>query len=170
MTHIKNIITVLALVFTANILFAQTEWTKKESETYTLSYPNDWNYKDDAGSGLVFTLMSPAADDKDDFSENINLIETAVPEGSNLDELKEPLIEQLKAVITDFKLVSMNKTAKGMEVVYTGSMGKYKLKWKQWYILKGDKAYILSFTAQTATYATYLPTAEKIIASFSPAK
>jgi hypothetical protein len=52
------------------------------------------------------------------------------------------------------------------KVIYTGDQGKYKLKFEQYYLIRNNKAYILTLTCEKEKFVNYTDDGESILNSF----
>ena len=55
---------------------------------------------------------------------------------------------------------------KAEKLTYSGSQGGFKLKWMQVYTIKNNRAYILTYTAQEASFNKYKEYAQKMFDTF----
>jgi hypothetical protein len=76
--------------------------------------------------------------------------------------------QQFKTMITNGKLISSKRIKEGQyhEIVATGTQGVMDLKFKQYYWVRGNRAYVLTFTALQTTYDAYEALAGKVMNTF----
>ena len=120
-------------------------------------------------SGVAF--VAPRENVSDIFQENVNIIvEDLSDQPMTLDEYTELSVQQLEQSVTDLNILDSSPFTltdiPGHKVVYTGKQGQYDLKWMQVWTVKNDKAYVISYTAETDTYSAFLGTAQEMIDSF----
>jgi len=73
-------------------------------------------------------------------------------------------------MITNGKLLESKRLSKNgsefQKVIYTGEEGIYKLKFEQYYLIKNDKAYVITLTCELDQFEAYKTIGEKILNSF----
>lgn len=131
-----------------------------------IEYPSDWQQQDNAFGSLVM-FYSPQSNGEDPFRENLNIIAASLG-GTELElyDYMNANIEQLENSLIDFEFFDVEEveinTIPGRKVTYTGTIEGNSLKWTQWYILKSDKAFVITYTGQDE-FDTYLKTAQDIV-------
>lgn len=143
-----------------------------ESPTHgiRIKYPKDWTMQE-GFMGTVVVFLSPKADASDVFQENLSVgVEDLSGVSITLDEYTELTIDQIEQFITDFNVVESGKTTlannSAYKIVYTGSQAQYSIKWMQIWTIKGYKAYLITYTAETNNYSDFLEIVEAMISSF----
>ncbi len=152
---------------------ALTGYKKYDNATEKLSfqYPDKWEMQEGFMGTLVF-VKSPQADSKDTFQENVNvMVQSLGGQKVTLAQFAEAAEQQITSMITEAEIVEPNSDTTladnaAKKIVYTGQQGQYNLKWQQIYFIKGDKAYVVTYTAQATDYEKYLPEVENILKSF----
>jgi PsbP-like protein len=147
------------------------DWQLLEKENYAISYPKDWDLDQSEQMGTKFFLFSKLSSDKDVFKDNINLIIQDL-KGQNIDfkkfvEISEGQIKTMfpNSNMEENKSILLNgKTFQ--KVIYTGDQGEYKLRFTQYYCVENDKAYVLTFSAETKEYNALKAVGESIMNSF----
>ncbi len=139
---------------------------------YTLNYPKKWVVDENSKAYLSFLLFAPVSDDPNSvFRINICLlIQDLTGKDMHLEgyvKLSESQIKTMipDAVIAESKTV-MNKDGEFHQIIYEGKQGSYLLKWKQYYFVKNNKAFVLTYTAEKSTYDRLLGEADIILNSF----
>lgn len=149
----------------------ETEWQTFSKETYSFEYPSNWELDSTSLMNTSAILFSPIASEQDQFRENVNLIVQDLT-GYNLDldgytELSEG---QVESMIANSKMLQSERikteTDEFHKVVYTGEQGIFKLTFVQYYWVKNDQAYVLTFTAETSQFDAYKEVGEQILNSF----
>ena len=74
---------------------------------------------------------------------------------------------QIRAMITDANIMTSERRKDFHEIVYTGTMGIFKLKFYQRYWVNDSIAYILTFTAEQDQYQNYQTIAQQTMDTFS---
>ncbi|BAZ69160.1 MAG: protein kinase [Pelatocladus maniniholoensis HA4357-MV3] len=157
-------------------------WSGKKQEKFLpyenseyqikIKYPETWQLqiKDINAGGVteLATIISPKQNDTDRFQEKIN-IEIEEFSGT-LAESKELFIDEIKNTLPDAQIINMSSTTlafkQANQIIYTGKNGDIELKNLQIWTLKGDKAYIITYTAAIDDYDEFINTANEMIHSF----
>ncbi len=158
-------------LFISCLLFAYfsnaQDWKKLSKAGYEITYPSSWELNESAGAAS-FILLSSQENGNDIFRENVNLVEQDLTGMNlNLEKYTEISLSQVKQLIQNSKLVSSNTVDNHQEVIYEGDQANYRLKFLQYYWVIGNKAYVLTFTAQTTNFDKYLETGKRIMNSFT---
>lgn len=123
---------------------------------FGMNPPGNWT-KDT--SGLMGTAVIFYAPNDDSLKENINIMSTELPSGTNLSGYAELVQNQLNSYLTDPTLISSGyMTANGMNAYgysYNYTQGSYILKAKQVLVEKNSKLLIITYTADMDDYDTY---------------
>jgi hypothetical protein len=167
-------ITFLCVFVNTSELFEKTnpnDWKEFQEKNYSIKYPEDWELDTSRQGGSIFFLLSKQTSEQDQFRENVNLIvQDLTGHNIDLDKYVQISEEQIKTLITNSNLLEskrINKDgAKIHQVVYTGDQGVFKLKYKQHYFIKDDKAYVLTLTCESDQFEQYISTGGKILNSF----
>jgi hypothetical protein len=146
------------------------DWEHFAATEYEISYPSVWQLDLSKNAGTTFILFGRSATEGK-FRENINLLVQDL-RGLNFDlnhyvALSE---QQIRTMVVDSKLIESkrNKTRddEHHEIIYEGVQGPFKPRWKQYYWMVQDKAFVLTFTGTQDTYDDFIKTADKILDSF----
>jgi serine/threonine-protein kinase len=132
-------------------------------------YPKGWSKKTETYEA-VFLFLSPREKTGDIFQENVNLVIRDVEETVPVEEYDEVVLKELEKSIHNFKILSKRTVQidekKARELIYTGSFGKYRLKWHQLYLIHDKKVYVLTYTAEQNAYDKFLKEAKRVFDSF----
>lgn len=136
---------------------------------FSLQYPSSWTAQE-GFMGTTFLTKSALENENDLFQENINIvIEDLTGLDFTLKKYTELSYAQLENVISDYSIISNEKTlfanTDAETIIFSGTQGKFKLKWLQVYLLYNDKAYIITYTAEETKFVKYLPFIISIITS-----
>jgi hypothetical protein len=173
--HILSTLLLLSCLFAmqAQNGNSEVEATLKtfEKDGYFIQYPAEWEMNETGMMGTSFIIMSKQASDSDMFRENVNLlIQDLTGMGITLDQFVEISTEQVKTVVEKGNLLESERLHKGAleyhKMVYTAESGDFELKFLQYYFILNDKAFILTFTAETTTYEAYKSAGERVLNSF----
>lgn len=144
-----------------------------ESIPFTTYYPSDWETKVKTGNRVFFT--SPADNDDDNFSENVNI---GSKEGKGFTntfmnpQMGSSILESLKTSFTDFKLEKKShykfNGCSAMDVSYTVIMSEVlpgqPIKIRQIMFGKNGVLWTLTFTSKAGD-KTWDAAADKIMKS-----
>lgn len=136
---------------------------------YKLKYPDKWT-KQAMPNGIAF--LSPKENEKDMFQENVNMIlQDLSQQPMNLEQYTELSKKQITENFGASALVSMKATTlagqEAKELVYNMNYQGRKLKLKQYWFIKGNTAYLFTYTAEPSQYDKYEKTATELIRSFT---
>jgi eukaryotic-like serine/threonine-protein kinase len=136
----------------------------------TIKYPQSWERRDidNPITGEVVAFVSAKQTEADKFQEKLTIS-----------------VEDFSGTLQDFSDTSTNDITKHLikadiqkprettlanksayQLIYTGQDGENNLKSMQLFTLKGDKAYIVTYTAAIDNYNDFIQTAETMIKSF----
>ncbi len=147
----------------------QTVWKTHKTPKYQIQYPENWTLEQ-GKQNAEFFLMTALESNSDIFKENINLMIQDV-KGMNmtLDSYTQISENQIKTNLKNGKILESTRVKNGRsyhKIIYQGEANGYQLKWLQYYWVIQDKAYVLTFTAETSSYNQYIATVLKIFESF----
>jgi serine/threonine-protein kinase len=156
------------LVF--SLVFFQTpDWKSLDEAEFKVKYPGDWELNQTGIAGTKFILFMPSAQPVT-FRDNINLIIQDL-KGRNMDlkQFAELSKSQVKQFITNANVMTSETSADGQKhkIVYSGSQGQMNLKWQQYYWVKNEKAYILTFTTDQNSFDKRIAAASQVMDSFA---
>lgn len=137
--------------------------------TYSIRYPADWLVEPGADS-KQFTLKAPADSGLiDNFVENLNMVINDIT-GYDAKQYAAFSKGYLPQKIKQFVVLENKKgNIAGRDswyLVFKGVQFGKKLQWKQYYIVKGNKAHILTFTCEASRYKQYIKTVDAMIMSY----
>lgn len=140
----------------------------------TLKYPPNWKKKERAdiwGKQVIF--VPQPKNDSDTSTENVSVtIEVEVLQQlQTLDEYTELYVKDTikPQEVEDFQKNKYElSTSDAYKIIFTKADEPSKsTKNMRILTIQNNKAYIISYTAETSKYSNYLPTAKKIIDSFN---
>jgi hypothetical protein len=146
-----------------------SDWKTIDQPDYSLTYPARWTLDKGGQMGTKFILFTGQS--KSGFSDNLNLIiEDLGSAGFDLERYASLSEGQIRKMIANVEDIDSKRQKSGdkefQEVIFKGDQGTLHLKWRQRYYLKGDKAYVLTFTSSQATYDQYTQLCQKLFDSF----
>lgn len=126
----------------------------------SISIPTGWlaQYTDNA---TTFILYSPMEQD-DTFQENANLVLEKLPQKYSVKAYLKAAQDNIRAVYGDFALVEEG----GNYHIISGSYNDTMLMQIQYVAIKNDTAYILTFTSNPESFASYIDTFKSIQKTF----
>ena len=137
---------------------------------FRVSYPQTWskqNRDDFIATGIVF--LSPLENDSDSFKERVSVLVEDLPSEQSLSEYTEQSVAEIKQLSDpniDAAIPITLGTDEGRQIVYQGEENGSPVQRMQSWSLKGNRAYIITYTAKPDDYDTYLPMVDEIIESF----
>jgi len=150
---------------------AGNDWKTLDLPQYSIQYPASWKPDLSKEMGSSFILFSPLASPKDNFSENVNLlIQDLKGQNINLAKYTEISEKQIRTLGTNSSIVESKKIKKGNDeyqrIIYNNDQGGFHLKFIQYYFLRAEKTYVLTFTAEQTTFDVFREVGEKILTTF----
>ncbi|GEM_PF-1655869 len=141
------------------------------NQGFTVRYPYNWepvtqNYMNREINGF----LAPMDDQNDFFRENMNVVIETFQSQILLENYFQWNLEQLKKMSDIQFLENYNGTISGLPgkiLVYTLSQNGKKLTFSQAYIVHGNKACVLTFTAESDKYPKYQPIFQQMLSRFS---
>jgi serine/threonine-protein kinase len=163
----KNIFIILITFFLSTNLYSQIE--VYETDVYSIEYPANWKLNTSV-QGAIFAVTSPLVTKEDKFSENVNLIIQDLS-GMNIDLDKYVSLSKKQLLLIPKGEVSESKRMKNgnyeyHKIVFKGFLENRNLKGKQIYIIRNEKAYVLTYTGIGDDYKRYVKYANEILNSF----
>lgn len=169
---------IIAAVIGAFIAFWRPFANQQEWETYVnsnlnikIQYPLDWQRQDLPYPGLtqeVVTFLSQQAANQGNFQENITI--SVIDYSGTLSDSKDTFINEIKKGITGANVIESGSSTlanrPAIQVIYTGNDANHELKNLKIWTLSGDKAYVITYTADAKDYNRFLSIANSMIKSF----
>jgi hypothetical protein len=137
-------------------------------------YPANWDKQENTSSSNENSTLIDLVAFSPPFKNNSDIVGKLIVQVDNLSDIKPITLERyandtVGDLRQDFKVSESNATLAGSpayKVEYTGLEASVDLKAMMVMALKGDRAYIISYTAEPEKYSYYLPTVQKMIDSF----
>lgn len=172
---IKGLMFYLLISFFVISCSQDVDWKKYDGINFSISSPKDWERTKTANND-TFVFKTKKESSSDTFQENFNVIIQDLGTGMSLKDYSELTYNQVKQAIgeksiLDFKDASLsNQLAKEMSYVIPKNPSAQQyidLKvWQKW-IIKDNKAYILTYTAEKGKFDNYKSIAEKMFGFFN---
>lgn len=161
----------LFLLFLPFFSLAQTDSIKVlENEIYSMSYPAEWNIKDGCTTDQC-TINSERDTllDYDTYIESINITVNNLSSASyTAEKYANFSIGYLPKVVQRFKLLNKKKLGtKSYRIVYKGYKNAIAQTWMQYYHVKNQKVYIITFSGETRKHEIYRPLIEPYLDTFT---
>jgi serine/threonine-protein kinase len=136
---------------------------------YSIEFPPEWEVmKGVMGTDVI--ALSPTKDPEDLFRENVNVIYAQLESPITREEYYSLNLRSLAQLLVDFDLEKSEDVKFGdveaKKIIFTHTMGVVNAKVLQYLILDGDKAYVMTFTADPLDFDKILPTFEQVANSF----
>lgn len=142
---------------------------------YKIKYPETWRVDSSGQMGTELIFYSPLDGDDDKFSENVNFLIQDL-KGRNIDlnkykEITDGELADLKgdSKVIESKIISKNNTSL-YRLSYEMTQDGRQLKFISICYIKGEKAYLLTFTSIVSTFARFEASGEAILNSFELTK
>ena len=158
----------LIILFSFNLILQQDfQEFKSEKYGFSLKYPVGWEIQD-VGKGEAF--VRPSENSAEEFRENVNILIQDIGKFT-LDQYAERTYKSTVKTFGEKSIISFNKDyyllgQKSNEFVFYMDIQGYKLKVKQYWFVKNQKAYLFTYTADVKKYIKYEEIAKRIIDSF----
>lgn len=170
---IKSIV-LLSMLIASTLSFSQVNWKNFAKDNFTLKYPENWDLDTSGQMNSKVLLFSKLSSNNDTFRENINVVIQNL-QGMNIDMKRfVEITEQQIQATPNGKILENRKIDKGNSekhlMVWKGKINTFNLKFKQYFYIKNQKAYIITYTATENEYDNYLKIADKILNSFKLTK
>jgi|GEM_PF-3396213 len=138
--------------------------------TYAVKYPDPWSIEGTADSKQFTIKAAPDSGVMDNFIENLNMVINDLNSPMNAQQYAEFSKGYLPQKIKNFVVLENAKGNLGKDswyMVFKGVQFGKKLQWKQYYIVKGSKVHILTFTGEATRYKQYIKTINSMMASYT---
>jgi len=144
----------------------EVKWDTLKTTYFTVTYPQKWTIEYDtiAFYGVVF--ISPRADAKDEFSENLVCRRRINENNYDLPTLVENALSDLAAGISKFELKEKNISTTSGDLIYTGEMEGFPMEWHQRFLVMDSSYTMLTFTMEQKNAKGYLPYIKRMFNSF----
>jgi serine/threonine-protein kinase len=137
-------------------------------------YPSNWDKQENTSSSSNNSTLYDVVKFSPPLKNSSNIIGKLAIKVDNISDIKPTtLANYADAIISDlkqdFRVIESNATLAGnpaYKVEYTGLEESVDLQAMLVMAIKGDRVYIISYTAEPEKYSYYLPTVQKMIDSF----
>jgi len=174
----------MSLYVQPNEAMAQTPEQSKNSSNFLtyenlsfgikILYPANWDKQENTSSSSNNSTLYDIVTFSPPLKNSSNIIGKLAVKVDNISDIKPTtLANYADAIISDlkqdFRVTESNTTLSGnpaYKVVYTGLEESVDLQAMLVMAIKGDRVYMISYTAEPEKYSHYLPTVQKMIDSF----
>ena len=137
-------------------------------------YPANWDKQENTSSSNDNSTLIDLVAFSPPFKNNSDIVGKLIVQVDNISDIKPITLanyanDTVSDLRQDFRVSESNATLAGnpaYKIVYTGLEASIDLKAMMVMTIKGDRAYIISYTAEPEKYSFYLPTVQKMIDSF----
>jgi serine/threonine-protein kinase len=137
-------------------------------------YPSNWEKQENTSSSNDNSTLADLVAFSPPFKNNSDIVGKLIVQVDNISDIKPiTLAKYANGTVSDlrqdFRVSESNATLAGNpahKIIYTGLEASIDLKGMMVMTIKGDRAYIISYTAEPEKYSYYLPTVQKMIDSF----
>lgn len=139
---------------------------------FSIAYPTAWKASE-GQSGSIVAFLTPLTGASDTFRENLNVVEENVPAGTTLAQYTAGGLGYLRRQMKAFTLISSVTSTlgdrPGQRIEYTAAPSGVSLRFLQVFGIVGTKSFVVTFTAQPSTFASYLPKVDQMLSTFRAA-
>jgi eukaryotic-like serine/threonine-protein kinase len=137
-------------------------------------YPANWDKQENTSSSKDNSTLIDIVAFSPPFKNTSDIVGKLIVQVDNISDIKpKTLAEYVNDTVSDlrqdFRVSESNATLAGnlaYKIVYTGLEANVDLQAMMVLTVKGERAYIISYTAEPEKYSYYLPTVQKMIESF----
>lgn len=171
-------IRILAFVFVSMVSlpsWAQSDTIQVEPELwlvkkgFKMKYPAKWEISQPC-TDTYCSVFSPGdtLGFMDSFRENINFTVSKLSPGYTVDQYAAYSLGYLPKVVKGFEVLDKKKLrANAYRITYRGTKDNFAQTWRQYYYVKKNQVYIVTFAAESSKYRYYQPFIEPYLASFT---
>jgi serine/threonine-protein kinase len=135
-----------------------------------MKYPQSWERRDidNLITGEVVAFVSPKQSNTDKFQEKLTI--SVEDFSGTLEDFSDTSTKDITRHLVKAEIQKPSDTTlankSAYQLIYTGKDGEKNLKSMQLFTLRGDKAYVITYTAAIDNYNDFIQTAETMIKSF----
>ncbi len=166
-------VTIVILISSYFIIYPKDNLLNYKNLSYgiKINYPETWSIQnlENPVTGEVVTFLPVKQKQGNKLQENLT-IKVLENYSGTLDQSTDLFISEINNRLSEAKIIDKGSTIlankAANQLVYTGKNGSKSLKNLQVWTLKGDRAYVITYTAAIDNYDEFVQTAEKMIKSF----
>lgn len=152
---------------TAKVAAPIINYLKKSA--YQIIVPSGWKSDPNCPEkNCTLTAPGDTIGPYDSYTESINIVfENLSSKSYTVDQYADFSKGYLPKVVKGFKVLERKKLKPNViMMVYTGEKNSFPQTWRQYYYVKNQKVYIVTFACEPHKYAYYLPIVTESLASF----
>lgn len=162
MNILLNFLMILNLV-----IYQQEKKLILNTTDFKLTYPSSLELDESGQNGTVFILKSFQEGENDNFVENINLVNTKLGR-ITFNEFKQNAKQEISAVANNVKSKNLNiNGTDSYMLTFEFSQNNIDLKFIQYYLVKKQEVYVLTFSCEAAKYDNYFSSMNQVMMSFT---
>lgn len=147
-------------------------WKTYATTDYSIQFPGTWDLDDSGRMGMTFQVLSPQASTEDVFRENVNLViqDLKGQKVKTLDQYAKYSISQIKVMMKGSNILSeerLNQNGQDIQrVVFNANQDGMSFIFEQYYLIKRNKAYVLTLTCEADSFEAYSTVGRKVLNTF----
>ncbi len=134
-----------------------------------MKYPKTWRKQEIGTFGDVAKFLSPLKSGSNTFQAQVTIEMENLKQPISLAEYTNSKVNEITQYLTNARIHDSRSTTlanqPAHEVVYSGKQEQYSVKRRAVWLLKNNKAYIITYTADESQYDDFLKTAQEMINS-----
>ncbi|MEX1013181.1 MAG: DcrB-related protein [Waddliaceae bacterium] len=161
----------LMLIVSLNLMGQETAESMTQYKSvngYIIEAPESWEV-DEGIFGTDVILLAPSDSPNDAFRENMNVMIVPLDVAITRKEFYETSVKGLNQALTNFSLQESKDLTIGgvpaLQIVFSHQVGDVKAIVEQYLVMRGNAAFIFTFTAAPDSYDKYLPVFNRIVKS-----
>ena len=135
-----------------------------------IRYPHTWEIQEIESQGTVARFLLPNYSASDSFVPSIIVMVEDLRKPMSLDEYTNSATKEITRFVANVEIIDSRSATlakrRGHKIVYTGQDDGRIWQRLQFWTLKNNKAYIITYEAETSKSAKFLKTAQQMIDSF----
>ena len=149
---------------------SEKDMVKVDRPDYSIAFSKEWENAPNKNPTIDLFITAQPDGKTDRFSENINVLIQNVGDTMNLEQFEKLTKSQLGTMVPGSELTSSKITKKNgtdcLQMEYKAPMNGLDLQFVQDVYMKNSKVYILTFSAEQASYQAYKSMAQKVLNTF----
>jgi hypothetical protein len=160
------------LLLISSFCKAQTsDWSTYKGSGYAIDYPKSWAIDTSKKMGVDLFMFSAPDSTNDKFRENVNLFSGDFGEENiSLDSFVNVSKRQITQMSNDCNILESKQYNQSGKVYhkleFTATQGIFKLHFVQYYFVKGQKGYTVTFTSVITSFEAFKKIGLQILDSF----
>lgn len=168
-TVIKKETTTVTKTTEAKVPPTTLQLHQSKEGNFTVQLPADWEVRT-GFMGTDVLALAPYQKNPEQFRENVSVLVVKLDQPLPAKEYYDLNLQGLQKLLTNYKLEQSEAVTidgvDALKLVYTHQMGEIKAKVTQFLLLKDNKAYVITFSAEPDNFNKLLPQIDEVIKSF----